>query len=155
MNMDLMAIKKAILKDLKQIVKLEQEAFKKNAFSKDLLKNLIENNTLFLKLEIGKSKKKIIGFIIVIRDKEGSANMINFLIKPEFQNKGFGSYLLQKSLDEIKKLKGIKKIVLNVQISNLAAINLYEKFKFKKNPDILENYYQSGENAYLMELEID
>ncbi len=154
MNMVLVEIKKVTSKDLKQIINLERRIFEKNAFSKNLMKNLIENNTLFLKLECGKIKKKIIGFIIVIRDKNERANMINFLIKPEFQNKGYGSYLLQKTIDEIKTKKEIKKIVLNVQISNSVAINLYEKFQFKKNPDILENYYQSGENAYLMELEI-
>ncbi len=52
-------------------------------------------------------------------------------------------------------VKGIKKIILNVQISNSSAIRLYEKFKFKKNPKILENYYQSGESAFLMELKLD
>ncbi len=155
MNMDLIEIKEVTTKDLRQIVNLEKKAFKENAFSKELLKNLIKNNAIFLKLELGKGKKKVIGFIIVVRVKRERANMINFLIKPKFQNKGYGSYLLQKTINEIKSMKGIKKIVLNVQISNLAAINLYEKFKFKKNPDIIENYYQSGENAYLMELEID
>ncbi len=153
--MGLIEIKKVNSKDLAQIVNLEKKVFKKNAFSKDLLKNLVQNNTIFLKLEKRKVRKEIIGFIIVIRDKSERVNMINFLIKPKFQNKGYGSYLLQKTIDDIKKMKGIKKIVLNVQISNLAAINLYEKFKFKKNPHILKNYYQSGENAYLMELEID
>ena len=155
MNMALMEIKKANLKDLRQIVNLEQRVFKKNAFSKDLMRNLLENSALFLKLESGKVKKKIIGFIIVIRDQKDRANIINFLIKPEFQNKGYGSYLLQKTIDEIKKSKDIQKIVLNVQISNSIAIKLYEKFKFKKNPEILKNYYQSGESAFVMELEIN
>ena len=99
MKMVLMEIKKVTLK---RIVNLEQKIFKKNAFSKDLIKNLIENNALFLKLEIGNVKKKLIGFIIVIMDKKDRANMINFLIKPEFQNKGFGSYILQKTIDKIK-----------------------------------------------------
>jgi len=153
--MVLMEIKKVSIKDLKQIVSLEHQIFNKNAFSKDLMENLIKNNALFLKLEIGKIKKKIIGFIIAIKDKNDRLNITNFLIKPKFQNKGFGSYLLQKTIDIIKKKKGIKKIVLNVQISNSSAIELYEKFKFKRNPTILENYYQSGESAYLMELEIN
>jgi ribosomal-protein-alanine N-acetyltransferase len=153
--MALMEINKVSLKDLKQISKLERKIFKKNAFSKNLIKNLIKNNMLFLKLESGQNKKKLIGFVIVIRDKKDRANIINFLIDPEFQNRGFGSHLLQKAIDEIKKIKGIKKIILNVQISNSVAISLYERFEFKKNPDILENYYQSGENAYLMELDFD
>jgi ribosomal-protein-alanine N-acetyltransferase len=153
--MILMEIKEVSLKDLKQIVSLEQRFFKKNAFSKDLMQNLIEKKALFLKLEIRKVKKQLIGFIIAIRDEKERANIINFLIKQKFRNKGFGSYLLQKMIEKIKKIKGIKKIVLNVQISNSAAIRMYEKFNFKRSPAILENYYQSGESAFLMELKLD
>ena len=150
-----MEIKEVNSRDLKKIVHLEQQTFKKNAFSEDLMEKLIQNNVFFLKLEIGKVKKQLIGFIIVIKEKKDRVNIINFLINHKFQNKGFGSFLLKKTIDKVRKLTEIKKIVLNVQISNSGAIKLYEKFNFKRNPTILENYYQSGESAYLMELDID
>ena len=155
MNMGLIEIKKVTSKDLKKIANLEKKAFKQNAFSKDVLKNLIENNTIFLKLETRKYKKEIIGFIIVLEDRKGIVNIVNFLIDSKFQNRGYGSYLLQHSIEKIKVLKIIKKIILNVQLSNTIAITFYEKFNFKRNPIIVENYYQSGEGAYLMELDID
>ncbi|MFX1417405.1 MAG: GNAT family N-acetyltransferase [Promethearchaeota archaeon] len=150
-----MEIKKVTIEDLKQIVRLEQKIFKKNAFSRELIENLIENNAIFLKLESRNIKKKLIGFIIAIMEKKDRVNIINFLINPKFHNKGYGSHLLQNTIEIIKNLKQIKKIVLNVQINNAAAIELYEKFNFKRNPVILENYYQSGESAYLMELDIN
>lgn len=153
--MVLMEIKKVNSRDLKKIVNLEQKIFKKNAFSKDLIEKLMQNTSFFLKLEIGKIRKQLIGFIIGIKDRKDRVNIINFLIKPKFQNKGYGSYLLQKTISKIKKLTEIRKIVLNVQTSNSGAIKLYEKFNFKRNPTILENYYQSGESAYSMELDID
>ena len=153
--MVLMEIKKAISTDLKKIASLEQRIFKKNAFSKELIEKLIDNNTFFLKLETGKIKKELIGFIIVINDGKDRANIVNFLIKPKFQNKGYGSYLLQETIDKVMKLKEIKKIVLNVQVNNSIAIKMYEKFNFKKNPIVIDNYYQSGESAYLMELDLD
>ncbi len=150
-----MKIEEVNHKDLKKIVSLERGMFNVNAFSTDLIRKLIEKNLCFLKLELGKIKKDIIGFIIVIKDREDRVNIINFLIKSEFQNRGYGSFLLKKTIAEIKKLKEIQKITLNVQENNSIAIKLYEKFNFKKNPKILENYYQSSENAYLMELNID
>jgi len=150
-----MKIEEVNHKDLKNIVSLERGMFNVNAFSTDLIRKLIEKNLCFLKLELGKIKKDIIGFIIVIKDREDRVNIINFLIKSEFQNRGYGSFLLKKTIAEIKKLKEIQKITLNVQENNSIAIKLYEKLNFKKNPKILENYYQSGENAYLMELNID
>ena len=51
-------------------------------------------------------------------------------------------------------LKEIKKMVLNVQVSNLPAIKLYKKFNFIKKTNEIINYYPSGESAYFMELEI-
>ncbi|MEE9378825.1 MAG: GNAT family N-acetyltransferase [Candidatus Lokiarchaeia archaeon] len=150
-----MEIKDVDSRDLKKIVNLEQKIFKENAFSKDLMERLIEKNCFFLKLEINKLKKYIIGFIIVIKDQKDIVNIVNFLIDFKFQNRGYGSYLLQHTIEKIKNLKIIKKIILNVQLSNNIAITLYEKFNFKRLPLIVENYYQSGKNAYLMELDID
>ena len=150
-----MEIKNVDSRDLKKIVNLEQKIFKENAFSKDLMVRLIEKNCFFLKLEINKLKKHIIGFIIVIKDQKDVVNIVNFLIDFKFQNRGYGSYLLEHTIEKIKNLKIIKKIILNVQLSNNIAIILYEKFNFKRNPLIVENYYQSGKNAYLMELDID
>ncbi len=150
-----MKIKKVIPKDLKEIILLEQKVFKENAFSTDLIEKLINKNEIFMKLEISKFKTELIGFIIIIKDREERVNIINFLIKQEHQNKGYGSYLLKNAIEEIKKLKEIHKIILNVQEKNTVAIKLYQKFNFRINTKLLEKYYQSGENAYLMDLNID
>jgi len=148
-----MKIKDVSIRDLRNISNLEHQIFKENAFSIKLVEKLIQQNILFLKLEDGKIMKKLIGFIVVINDREDQANIINFIIHPQFQSKGYGSLLLQETIERIKKrLKEIKKIVLNVQVNNSLAIKLYEKFNFQKNSKIIENYYQSGEDAYLMEL---
>ena len=147
-----MKIKDVNLRDLRSISNLEHQIFKENAFSIKLVEKLIQQNTLFLKLEDGKIIKKLIGFVVVIKDREDQANIINFLIHPQFQSKGYGTLLLQETIKRIKRLKDIKKIVLNVQVNNYIAIKLYEKFNFQKNTKIIENYYQSGEDAYLMEL---
>jgi len=140
--------------DLKEIIILEKEVFKKNAFTKEIMTDLIHHNTFFLKLIEDENRYEIIGFIIAIRDKIDRLNIINFLIAPRFQNKGYGTYLLSYVIERTKKLKGVKKMVLNVQISNLPAIKLYENFNFKRNFKELINYYPSGENAYFMTLEI-
>ncbi|MFX0029350.1 MAG: GNAT family N-acetyltransferase [Candidatus Hermodarchaeota archaeon] len=149
-----MKIEDVTFTDLKNIMILEIELFGENAFTRQLMEELIRHNTFFLKLVDDTSKNEIIGFIIAIRDKIDRINIINFLIDPNFQNKGYGALLLQNIIERIKQIKEVKKVVLNVQVSNTAAIKLYEKFNFKKNPNELNNYYPSGENAYFMELEI-
>ncbi len=150
-----MKVKNINSRDLKQIMILEKEVFKENAFSKQLMEELMHHNTLFLKLVNDKNKNELMGFIILIKDRIDRVNIINFLINTRFQNKGYGALLLKNTLQKITQLKEIKKVVLNVQVSNSQAIKLYEKFNFRKNPEKIENYYQSGESAYLMELDID
>jgi ribosomal protein S18 acetylase RimI-like enzyme len=150
-----MNIKKVKLRDLKKIMILETETFKENAFTEKLMKDLIERNTLFLKLEHSDNSNELIGFLIAIRDQVDRVNIVNFLISPKSQNKGYGSYLLKYALEKIKELREIKRVVLNVQESNTRAIKLYAKFNFKKHPKKIENYYQSGESAYFMELAMD
>ena len=98
-----MKTKEVKLRDLKKITALEEEVFIENAFRADLIGKLIENNLYFLKLEIGKIRKNLLGFIIVIKDRDDRANIINFLIKSKFQNKGYGSYLLQKTIEKVKE----------------------------------------------------
>ncbi|KKK45171.1 hypothetical protein LCGC14_0778220 [marine sediment metagenome] len=150
----MMRIEDVNIRDLEKLMALETEIFKENAFSEKLMKKLILKNTFFLKLENNKLVNYLIGFIIVIKDQIDRANIINFLIHTNFQYKGLGTLLLENVINKIKQLKEIRKVVLNVQESNLGAINLYKKFNFKLNPKIIKNYYQSGENAFLMELYI-
>lgn len=103
-----MVIKEVNPRDLKKIVYLEHQIFKEDAFSKDLMEKFIAKNFLFLKLEISKLKKHLIGFIIVIKDQKEMVNIVNLLINPKFQNRGYGSYLLQQTIEKIKQLKNIQ-----------------------------------------------
>ncbi len=94
----------------------------------------------------------MIGFVIVIKDRKDRANIINFLIDPKHQNRGHGAILLNKTIQKIKELNEIKSVILNVQVGNSIAIKLYQKFNFRISKKI-EKYYQSKEDAFLMELE--
>jgi len=149
-----MRVKEVQNKDLRKIIKLEKKIFKENAFSKNLLRKLTQQNLIFHKIESDVLFKKLIGFIILIKDMKDRANLINFLINPEYQGKGYGSFLLNNTLKIIQsKSKEIKKIILNVNIDNINAIQLYRKFDFQIVAKI-ENYYQNGDAAYLMELNL-
>jgi len=148
-----MKIKEVRLQDLKRICILERKIFEENAFSKQTLKRLIEDNEFFLKIEIGKIKKSLAGFVIVIKDRKDRANIINFLINPKYQNHGIGTILLRRIIEELKTIKDIKNIVLNVNVNNHNAIKLYKKHHFKIMKEI-DNYYNNGEKSFLMELNI-
>jgi len=148
-----MRINTVSIKDIDEIFRLESNTFKKDAFSKNSILNLIINNTLFLKLIDNEISNKIVGFIIVIQDREDRINLINLLIRKQYQNKGYGSHLLKYTLNKIKEMNNIEEIVLNVNSKNKVAIWLYQKFGFRIAQKI-ENYYRQKKSAYLMILNI-
>lgn len=148
-----MRINRVILDDLDQIAKMEKRAFKEDAFSKETIKKLIEQKIFFFKLVSNKPNNKIIGFIIAIKDDEERVNIINFLIQKKYRKNGYGTFLLEKTIEKIKGLKEIKRIVLNVKTTNKEAIALYKKFQFQIVQKI-NNYYHQKESAYLMVLRI-
>jgi [ribosomal protein S18]-alanine N-acetyltransferase len=93
--------------------------------------------------------EEIIGFIVFTINTEES-EILNLVIKPARQRKGYGRILLSDALSKIEKA-GVKKIFLEVRQSNLAAQNLYLSLGFKKIGE-RKNYYRcdSGfENALL------
>ena len=149
----MITIRRVKHKNLTEIMRLERNIFKENAFSKDLLEKLIRKSYLFLKLELGCIKKKIIGFAIVLKDMADRANLINILIRSNYHRKGYGSYLLRNIINRIEKNTQIKLVVLNVNINNLGAIHLYEQFGFEIIKKI-DNYYHTGDDAYLMALNL-
>ena len=148
-----MIIDTVSIKDLDEIYNLERNSFKKDSFSKDLILNLILNNTYFFKLINDEFSNIIIGFIIIIQDREDRVNLINFLIKKEDRKRGYGRSLLRYTLKKVVALDKIKTIVLNVNSKNKAAIKLYQEFNFRIVHSI-ENYYRDKQSAYLMILDI-
>ena len=148
-----MKIKDVVEQDLDEITRLEREVFKDNAFSRNFFLKYVKNYIFFLKLEKGIFNKKILGFIIVIKDDDERVNIINYLIDSKYQNKGFGTLLLEDTLKKILGLKKFKKIILNVRTTNTIALKIYKKFNFKIVKEI-NNYYANSQSSYLMKKEI-
>ena len=148
-----MKIKEVKVQDLKTIFNLEHKIFEENAFSKETLRRLIDDNEFFLKIEKRKIKKSLAGFVIVIKDRKDRANIINFLINPTYQNQGIGTLLLNRTIEKINSIEDVKYIILNVNVNNQNAIKLYKKHRFKITKEI-DNYYNNGESSFLMELNI-
>ena len=101
---------------------------------------------------ICKHDSEIIGFII-FSPINPEAHILSISVTKKIQSKGVGSLLLQSMLDQCAAMN-YKKIFLEVRISNLQAINFYQKFGFSKDA-IRDNYYtDNSEDALLMSLSI-
>ena len=82
------------------------------------------------------------------------SHLLNIAIDPAYQGKGLGDKLLQQIILQNRTI-GVKTIALEVRVSNLPAINLYEKRGFHKDA-IRPDYYSGSpkEDALLMSLKI-
>lgn len=80
---------------------------------------------------VGLLDGKVVGSIMV--GYEGHRGWINYLaVTTESQGQGYGGKLVQKALDELKRL-GCQKINLQVRKSNVKVIGFYKHIGFKED----------------------
>ena len=101
----------------------------------------------YLKIITYAEKDKIIGFLLysLIYDR---IEIEQFEVITKERGKGIGDKLLKYLIEKYKNCD-IKNITLEVKEDNIIAINLYEKYGFKK-VSTREKYYD-GINGLLME----
>ncbi len=135
-------IRRYNLIDIEKISKLEDKVFGYNLSS--YLKINYQND--FLYTYVIEENNEIIGYISTNFDGE-VLEILNFCIEPQYQHKHYGSQLFDYLLNDIK---GIKRIILEVNETNKNAISFYQKYNFNII-NVRKNYYENKYDAYLME----
>lgn len=130
--------------DFQSIVRIEQDAFKKNAWTLSQIKEelIISSSKKSYVLLKGKS---IIGYLMC-RQVMNEHEIINFAIQPLDQGAGNGQIMLEKYFETIQDDSSV---FLDVKRTNYPAIKLYLECGFEEI-DIRQNYYQDGEDAIVM-----
>ncbi len=74
-------------------------------------------------------EEKVVGSIMV--GYEGHRGWLNYMaVLPEHQRHGYGTKLVEKAIDELKKL-GCLKVNLQVRRSNISVVEFYKHLGFK------------------------
>lgn len=96
-----------------------------------------------------------VGFLMV-KDNRHAWEIMQIVIDPSFQRKGFAKKLLMTVIDQARQesrmLTSDIHLQLEVRSSNRAAIALYQQCGFIE-VSIRKKYYHNGEDAILMDLE--
>ena len=95
--------------------------------------------------------KEIVGFA-AFRLSAEEGELTNFAVKARYRRRGVGGMLLAKCI-ESASAEGVKRLTLEVNAANCAAIALYEKFKFK-TVNVRKKFYNNSQDAFLMLREI-
>ncbi len=140
-------IKEVTLQDIESIVVLENELYDKPWKSKDYEYELKDNPfAYYLKMVDGDSQEIMgyIGFWI----KFEQAEITKVSIAKKFQGYKL-SKLLMADAEKRIRMAGCENITLEVRVSNIKAIHLYQSFGYQV-ATIRSKYYENGEDAYLM-----
>lgn len=145
-----MSIKMMQLEDIDDVVQLEKELFDSPWTKQDLEYELLSNP--FACYYVLLEKQIIIGYIGTwMIDKQCQITTLG--VAKDFQRHGYGRMLMDYVLDRCTR-DHFQNISLEVRVSNLKAIGLYEKSGFKKIT-IRKDYYANHEDAYLMIKELE
>lgn len=94
---------------------------------------------------------QLIGFV-ALRFVAGVGEITNVAVLPAWCGRGIGSRLLEQTFSWVRQ-QGGGKITLEVGAHNTSARKLYEKAGFVAL-GVRKNFYQTGEDALIMGLEI-
>ena len=142
---------KATLLDLFALEELEKDCFQAEAFSRRLIKNLLIN-TKSAVFKATEPTGKIIGNIIGTTKKENSASVgriFSLCVLAGHRKSGVATRLVQH-LEEEFRLRGIRKIRLEVSMRNNIARMFYERLGYQMTSDILPHFYHDGTSAMVM-----
>ena len=136
----------AIERDLKNILLIESQ----NIVALWSLKNFQESLTAKDYFKVVRFNDETVAFIIA-KVMNHECEILNLGVEISMRKKKLASKLLNNLID-FSKARNIKQIFLEVRVSNTAAVNLYDKFKFNEI-GCRPNYYitENGkEDALIM-----
>ncbi len=119
-------ILKALASDADDIVALEHEYIECPWSEKDLTNALINPLYTFYKAEIGQETAGYIGVNWCLDE----GNVCNVAVKKGYRRMGIGKELVFAVVEEARK-RSVKRLYLEVNAFNVAAIALYEKLGFR------------------------
>jgi len=161
--MSMVKIRKATLKDLKQITSIYNEAIVKTVATFDTnIKSLqeqkiwFENHGLKNPIIVAEQNKIVVGWTSLSQwsDRCAYSNTaeLSLYVKKEYQSKGIGKKLMESVLNEGKKV-GLHVVIARITEGNKQSIILHEKFGFEHIGIMKEVGKKFGKNldVYLME----
>src|SRR5210317_131898 len=140
----------SIESDLKNILLIESQ----NKVALWSLKNFQESLTAKDYFKVVRFSDETVAFIIA-KVMNHECEILNLGVEISMRKKKLASKLLNNLID-FSKARNIKQIFLEVRVSNTAAVNLYDKFKFNEI-GCRPNYYitENGrEDALIMGVDL-
>ena len=102
---------------------------------------------------LGYKGNDLIGVIVCKADTHGKClrgYIAMLAVKQELRRLGIGKLLVSQAIENMKAC-GVDEIVLEAEVTNSAALRLYEGFGFARDKR-LQSYYLNGNDAFRLKL---
>lgn len=133
--------------DVDNVIAIEAKAYGEHHWSKESFMNELANE-LARYYSAFDENGELVGYAGCWQILE-EVHITNIAVSPDFRRNKIGEKLLRQIIDDCYKNKA-KYITLEVRVSNIPAISLYEKFGFK-SLGVRKGYYQNNnEDALIM-----
>ena len=131
--------------DIAEILKIEKVSFASPWSKNNFLNELRNKSSYSFVARINLDNHEIVAGYIILWIICNEAHILNIAVHPDFRRMGIGRKLLIYAA-ECSSMNNVEEIYLEVRISNIHAINLYEGLGFI-SVGIRPNYYMdSGDN---------
>ena len=133
--------------DVEAVVQIEQEAYGKHHWAKSSFYDEMSNN--LAKYYTAKTPEgELVGYAGTwhIIDE---GHITTIAVKKEYLRNHIGEAIIQKIIDDCYK-NNIKYLTLEVRVSNIPAIKLYEKYGFQSLGTRKGYYQDNNEDALIM-----
>ncbi|MEM4201003.1 MAG: GNAT family N-acetyltransferase [Nitrososphaerales archaeon] len=141
-------VRPASLDDIDVLLKIERECFE-HPYDRSIFESILcasSCQVLFAGL-FGSA----VGYIAF--NKQGRVGTIlSVAVLERFRRRGVGRYLMRQAISRLREA-GVRRIVLQVSVKNVAARRLYESMRFRAEM-LLRGYYRGEEDAILYSLHL-
>lgn len=132
--------------DLPAIAAMEQRCFPQDAWSQKMLEETMQ--APFSWCVLAEDGGQVCGYACLYSVFD-TADLMNIAVDSAFRGRGIGGALVDALHAKAKEL-GAERMLLEVRVSNAAAIALYKKQGYEKIA-VRKGYYGNGEDADIMQ----
>jgi ribosomal-protein-alanine N-acetyltransferase len=135
-------------KHLQEVLRLNLRCFKKGEnYTKHTFSYLL-NDPKVLSYRTITPTEQMVGFVFVMIQQNGTGHLTTIGVAPEHRRRGIARKMLVH-IEKALQRRGISTITLEVRVSNITAQSLYCSLNYSI-VQRLKNYYNNGEDAFLM-----
>lgn len=135
------------LEDLDDVLAIERASFltpwSRGAFRYELTQNRVARSTV---VRVG---SQLVGYLC-LWEIGRETHITNLAVHPSFRRRGMARALLKRTIEDARR-NGVELVFLEVRPTNVEAVMLYESFGFRVIGRRKGYYFDTGEDALVME----